>query len=233
MGYPPNQCGYCVQDLQTHQFFTSGSVIFDENIPYRAVHQITSNPANYSRLPFKPAVMENLPAHPVEPSTPPSCPLPPSTRPRRPVSPMEQPKRTRTLTEAGKAYAQQILAAKAHLVKLQEAATTTRIVGPGGIMLREDESVEGASKTREDPSTETVSDETVDTDEKGVIDNQDGSSELGALVSLDVDEYLARDTQTISESVLLSIQSSTPLIVRPWVVQMELTGQRLSQRNWR
>ena len=63
MGYPPGQRGYRVRDLQTLQFYTSGSVIFDENIPYHAVHQIPSDPPDYSGLPFEPAVMENLPAH--------------------------------------------------------------------------------------------------------------------------------------------------------------------------
>ena len=43
MGYPPSQHGYRVRDVQTHRFFTSGSVIFDENIPYRA-HRMSTTP---------------------------------------------------------------------------------------------------------------------------------------------------------------------------------------------
>ena len=36
MGYPPSGRGYRVRSLETNHFFDSGSVIFDENIPYRA-----------------------------------------------------------------------------------------------------------------------------------------------------------------------------------------------------
>ena len=52
MGYPPRQCSYCVRSLVTNHFFTSGNVIFDENIPYNALHSIPAISHDYSLLPF-------------------------------------------------------------------------------------------------------------------------------------------------------------------------------------
>src|SRR6266511_4907093 len=52
MGYPPSGRGYHVRSLTTNHFFDSGNVIFDENIPYRALHEVSSTPVDYSALPF-------------------------------------------------------------------------------------------------------------------------------------------------------------------------------------
>jgi hypothetical protein len=54
MGYPPSGRGYRVRSLATNHFFDSGNVIFDENIPYHALHEVSSTPIDYSSLPFPP-----------------------------------------------------------------------------------------------------------------------------------------------------------------------------------
>jgi hypothetical protein len=41
MGYPPSGRGYRVRSLTTNHFFDSGNVIFDENIPYHALHEVS------------------------------------------------------------------------------------------------------------------------------------------------------------------------------------------------
>ena len=52
MGYPPSGRGYHVRSLTTNHFFDSGNVIFDENIPCHALHEVSSTPVDYSPLPF-------------------------------------------------------------------------------------------------------------------------------------------------------------------------------------
>jgi hypothetical protein len=52
MGYPPGQRGYRVRSIATHHFFTSGNVIFDENIPYNSLHSLPAAINDYSTLPF-------------------------------------------------------------------------------------------------------------------------------------------------------------------------------------
>src|ERR1700678_2816910 len=56
MGYPTGGRGYRVRSLATNHFFDSGNVIFDENIPYHALHEVSSTPVDYSSLPFPPTV---------------------------------------------------------------------------------------------------------------------------------------------------------------------------------
>jgi len=56
MGYPPGGRGYRVRSLATNHFFDSGNVIFDENIPYHALHEVSSTPVDYSSFPFPPTV---------------------------------------------------------------------------------------------------------------------------------------------------------------------------------
>lgn len=66
MGYPPSQHGYRVCDVQTHQFFLSSSVIFDENIHYYVRHEVTSD-ADYSSLPLGTDPSSDVPSPPVTP----------------------------------------------------------------------------------------------------------------------------------------------------------------------
>jgi hypothetical protein len=58
MGYPPSGRGYHLCSLTTNHFFDSGNIIFDENIPYHALHEVSSTPVDYSPLPF-PAEVHN------------------------------------------------------------------------------------------------------------------------------------------------------------------------------
>lgn len=76
MGYPPGQQGYCVRSLATNHFFTSGSVIFDENIPYNAIHSAPSSKTDYSTLPNS---LPPLPLTPADPGPLPSLPPEPQT----------------------------------------------------------------------------------------------------------------------------------------------------------
>ena len=189
MGYPPSQRGYRVRDVQTHQFFTSGSVIFDENIPYRARHEITTD-ADYSTLPLG----DDLPTDdpPPPPVTPPRAQSPiqvPHRPPKVKVVRFPRPQRTRVLTEAGKAYAQNMMEAKAHLAQLKEAAAKRAD-------LRD-------ATPEETPSSTTESEKT-----SGNTDFSDPSST--ACLSLDPEAYLDQDNLCVSESALLSIRSDAP-----------------------
>ena len=78
MGYPPSGRGYRVHSLATNHFFDSGNVIFDENIPYHALHEVSATPIDYSSLPLSnpdpPASV--VPSHTLDPmpSSPTSSP---------------------------------------------------------------------------------------------------------------------------------------------------------------
>lgn len=223
MGYPPSQRGYRVQDLKSHHFFTSGSVIFDENIPYHALHEISTSPIDYSSLPFdagvaeadvpdSPTAVEDLPADVVDPpdglidpdvrpSTPPNpvLDLPIPTTPvrcnRQPAaapapSPSRRSQRGAVLSKAGEAYTVRMMQAKDHLMKCRAAAVARRADRDAGLL-------------------------TGDADEFsclvsiGVFDDRalfNSSSDV-AMVSLNVDDYLNRDNDMLTESVLLSICS--------------------------
>jgi hypothetical protein len=61
MGYPPGGHGYRVRSLTTNHFFDSGNVIFDENISYHVLHEVSSSPINYSPLPFPTAAEDITP----------------------------------------------------------------------------------------------------------------------------------------------------------------------------
>ncbi len=61
MGYPPSGRGYCLRSLTTNHFFDSGNVIFDENIPYHALHEISSSPIDYSPLLFSTSIPDVTP----------------------------------------------------------------------------------------------------------------------------------------------------------------------------
>src|ERR1700678_1132183 len=69
MGYPPGGRGYHVRSLTTNHFFDSGNVIFNENILYHALHEVSSTPVDYSSLPFSPPIHA---PHSPTPSLPPS-----------------------------------------------------------------------------------------------------------------------------------------------------------------
>lgn len=60
MGYPPSGRGYCVCSLKTNHFFNSGSVYFDENIPYHVCHKIPYDPIDYSTLPFPQSMFDSV-----------------------------------------------------------------------------------------------------------------------------------------------------------------------------
>ena len=105
MGYPPSQRKYRVRDVQTHQFFMSGSIIFDENIPYRTHHEVTAD-TDYSTLPLGDDPASDALPPPVTPPCTHSPTQVPSQPPKARVVCSSQPQRTRVLTEARKAYAQ-------------------------------------------------------------------------------------------------------------------------------
>ncbi|CAA7268820.1 unnamed protein product [Cyclocybe aegerita] len=214
MGYPPSQQGYRIWDLQTHHFFSSGSVIFDENIPYHALHEIPTTPMDYSTLPFAPSIMADLnpppaseqplaaeavlPSMPVAPH--PSAPAPPPTLTHSSVS--DQPVRVRTLTKAGKTYADQMEAACVHLLKVQEAASA-----------RKDERIRverEADGLREAGPGDDMDNNFTCLCQEGLFDisslDSDVSSDITA-ASLDVEDYLQHDIDACYEAAFLSICS--------------------------
>ena len=89
MGYPPVGHGYHVRSLTTNHFFDSGNVIFDENISYHALHEVSSTPVDHSSLPFLPAVL--TPQSPTQPSTPQSPTQPPIPQSPNPTPPVVAP----------------------------------------------------------------------------------------------------------------------------------------------
>jgi len=74
MGYPPGERGYRVRSIATNHFFTSGNVIFDENIAYNSIHSLPASTQDYSSLPFleAPDVLadSDIPAVPTLPPNP-------------------------------------------------------------------------------------------------------------------------------------------------------------------
>ena len=73
MGYPPGEHGYRVRSIAAHHFFTSGNVIFDENIPYHSIYFIPTSTQDYSGLPFldqHDSETSNIPAVPTLPPNP-------------------------------------------------------------------------------------------------------------------------------------------------------------------
>ena len=212
MGYPPSGRGYRVRSLATNHFFDSGNVIFDENIPYHALHEVSSTPVDYSSLPFPSTVLHpettTTPASPDDStsndgnsteSTPTptaihSSPLPTPNIPSKPTL-----RGTRTLTAAGHSYAESIASAKAHLEKLRASRERRR-------ELKEKDQTSLAENV--DPNID-------DGDfaclcREGVM--QDLPDSVGedltmTAASLDVQEYLQRDVDAIFESALLSLRS--------------------------
>ena len=220
MGYPPGQRGYCMRSIATHHFFTSGNIIFDENIPYHSLHSLPAAPNDYSGLPFldqRPSIVPEAPGLPPNPSNldtddhehldisprrspspplvgpvtpprsrlmvPPSTPHPVRTRSR-------ESSQTRMLTEKGRIFEQQIEAGKEHLAKVREAAARR---GGGG----NGDGDEGVSDDDDNPFV------------GGGFENVDSSPIAASPIaaSLDADDYLQRDVDSLSEAMLLSIRS--------------------------
>ena len=196
MGYPPSQRGYRVRDVQTNHFFTSGSVIFDENIPYRARHEVTSD-VDYSTLPLNDDASSNDLLIPV---TPPragsSTQVVPDRPPKAAMMRSPRPQRLRILTEAGRAYAQKMLEAKEHLSQLREAAARRAELArvPDAKSAPEGMSdVDPALAERDEPITE-----------------ESSNPSEAVCISLDPATYLDQDNQCVCESALLSIRSDVP-----------------------
>ena len=125
MGYPPGGGGYHVHSLATNHFFDSGNVIFDENIPYHALHEVSSTPVNYSSLLFPPTILApqhttSIPSD-ADDSIPTPTPVvvhsPPSSVANGTSPPNLHP--SRKLTEAGHSYVESIQSAKTHLEALR------------------------------------------------------------------------------------------------------------------
>jgi hypothetical protein len=198
-----------VRSLSTNHFFDSGNVIFDENIPYHALHEVSSTPKDYSSLPFPATVLDTVtPTVPishddVSVTSPPSAdplPLPPfeaSSTSSLPVLCTQ-----RKLTVIGHDYAETIAAAKAHLQKLCSNAERWRQL----------------KGTQEHTALATV-EEGIPEEEGipslcrkgGLGDFPDSFGETddfaAAVASLDVDDYLQRDADGIFETALLSLRS--------------------------
>ena len=211
MGYPPGGRGYRVRSLATNHFFDSGNVIFDENIPYHALHEVSSTPVDYSSLPFPPAVhatqnqssTTSLPPSeghvdtaslPVAQPTV-SLPVPPSAAP-----PTSAPnlRTVRKLTDAGCSHAESIQSAKRHLETLRANRERRRelreLQNAGQAFMMETED-DFAYLSREGVLQELP-------DSFGEADDFTAAS-----ASLDVQDYLQRDADALFESALLSIRS--------------------------
>jgi len=217
-----------VRSITTHHFFTSGNVIFDENIPYNSLHSVPATANDYSSLPFlvqRPAIVPEVPALPPNPTnleadnlddentnleyfgpsrhsspsppppmTPPPVPrlvvLPSTPRPIRTRS--REGLRTRQLTERGVIFEQQIEAEREHLEKVRKAAASRR----GGEERNGEVDGEGEGVSNDDKNPFVG----------GGFENMDSSA---MAVSLDAEDYLQQDVDTLSEATLLSIRSNT------------------------
>ena len=190
MGYPPSGRGYRVRSLATNHFFDSGNVIFDENIPYNALHEVASTPVDYSSLPFPPEI------HNAEPTTSTPSPSIHTSPTPPPLPPTLHP--TRKLTEAGRSYADSIKSAKSHLEKLRSNREKLRQLKESGHTFS--------------MIPESNSDSLVCLSRGGILqDFPDSFAETddftAAAASLDVQSYLQRDADAILETALLSLRS--------------------------
>ncbi len=207
MGYPPSGRGYRVRSLATNHFFDSGNVIFDENIPYHALHEISSSPIDYSTLPFPTSIPDVTPVTPVadlshDDKQPPAnnptlaggSPEPSATAASsRPV--------LRTdckLTDAGRSYADSIQAAKARVEERWE---------------RQKQVIAGTAVVMEDMlDNDNEHDQFACLCREGVMEDfPDTFSKMddfaATVASLDVHDYLQRDADALFESAFLSLRS--------------------------
>ena len=197
MGYPPGGRGYRVRSLATNHFFDSGNVIFDENIPYHALHEVSSTPVNYSSLPF-PQVTTQVTTPPSPSTVTPSVSdvtVPPSAIP--PSSPPHL-RTARKLTDAGRSHAESIQSAKRHLETLQANRERRR-------ELRELQNKGQALVSEADNDFAYLSHEGVLQDLPDSFGETDDFTAASA--SLDVQDYLQRDADAHFESALLSVRS--------------------------
>ena len=204
MVYPPSGRGYHVRSLATNHFFDSGNVIFDENIPYHALHEVSSTPKDYSSLPFPATVLDT-----VTPPLPPSHDDGSGTEPPLAETPSlvhnDQPsmssppilRNQRKQTAAGHAYTESIQVAKAHLEKLRSNAEKRR-------HLKESQ-VHATLVTMEDEELTSLC------RDGGLMDfpNSFGETDdfAAAVASLNVDDYLQRDADGNFETAFLSLRS--------------------------
>ena len=202
LGYPPSGRGYRVRSLATNHFFDSGNVIFDENIPYHALHEVSSAPVDYSPLPFPTGAPGDI--------TPPGDITLPSDHPTLdddtgtgadtpaalPLSP--RPLRERKLTSAGHAYAQSIQAAKAHLDKLRANTERRKQMNQGtaAVVVADEDVVDQFACLCREGVMEDLP------DSFGAADDL-----AAAAASLDVTDYLQRDVDALLESAFLSLRS--------------------------
>jgi len=199
MGYPPSGRGYRVRSLTTNHFFDSGNVIFDENIPYHALHEVSSTPIDYSPLPFPTNNLEAAAPDPDLPSAPDDGqPLPSShdvdmpsqaTTSSRPAL-----RADRKLTGRGQSYAESIQAAKLHLEKLRASKERRR-------HMRE-------ADDKGLPPDEHLATLCYDGLMEDLPDSFEASDDLvAAAASLDVHDYLQRDADNLFDSTFLSLRS--------------------------
>ncbi|KAF8951510.1 hypothetical protein BDZ97DRAFT_1684395 [Flammula alnicola] len=151
MGYPPGGRGYRVRSLTTNHFFDSGNVIFDENIPYRALHEVSSTPVDYSALPF-PILDSTTPDTSPTADDDPAAPSPPVVAPSAPVLLRAE----RKLTEAGRIYADTIRSVKAHLERVRTNASRRQELKDAAHKFVEERAAMLAERARMQPSVEEV-----------------------------------------------------------------------------
>ena len=223
MGYPPGQRGYCVCSIATHHFFTSSNVIFDENIPYNSLHSLSTVSNDYSTLPFleeRPAVIPEAPALPpnpfnldaedhlelldTSPSPPPAVPVTPPHGPQLGPPPTPHPVQThsqeslrvRKLTEKGRLFEQKIDAERDHLMRVREA-----VARRGG------ESTSGSGRNEGEGGDESEGISEDDEENPFVAGGFENVASLAMAASLDAEDYLRQDVDSLCEATLLSIRS--------------------------
>jgi len=205
MGYPPSGRGYHVRSLTTHHFFDSGNVIFDENIPYHALHEVSSTPIDYSPLPFPASVLNpdvlsspnNEVSHDAVPASDasPAHDAPPLPMPSAPQATSSRVLRAdRKLTDGGHSYAESIRAAKEHLEKLRASKERRR-------QMRDAQ-----------PMSDDVADDFAALCHGGLMEDLPDSfaacdNLAAATASLDVHDYLQRDADAVFEATFLSLRS--------------------------
>lgn len=210
---------WCVRSLTTNHFFDAGNVIFDENIPYHALHEISSTPVDYSPLPFPtstPATMvpssdnatdgDSVPPPPTSHNDAPSPPTSDSASPAITTSARPALRTERKLTSVGHLYSASIQAAKAHLEKVRANAERRKQIRANEEGIREEMMREVGNVGND------IDDQFACLCREGVM--EDFSDSFGetndlaaAAASLDVHDYLQRDADILLESVFLSLRS--------------------------
>jgi hypothetical protein len=229
MGYPPSGRGYRVRSLKTNHFFDSSSVIFDENVPYRAHHETSPNLVDYFSLPFPKSVLhsatDDTTSTPIPPLTPlieaPQSPEldPAPTSPTTPPVPSSGPatnlRQMHRMTEAGRDYADSVCAAKVHLDKLKTNAEKRRELRAAAEKFVRERAAMLAERARMQPTVKEVED--VDgvcsfaclCREGAFVDlpDSDDVDVTAFAASLDVQDYLQRDADSHFETAFLSLRS--------------------------